>query len=382
MTEQSKLAGAPGSADLAEPRVSTFELFFDLVFVFAFTRVTGSLVDDPTWEDLGQAVLIFAMLWWAWGSYAWLTNAMPTDEVGPRLVVLLSMAAMLVVGLAVPDAFGSGAVAFALSYTVVIVLQSVLFAVAGGVLRGTLALVPTKGGTVLLLVAAGFAEGGIRTTLWVVAVALSYAGPYLVGVAAFTVRPGHFVERHGLIVIVALGESIVATGAGGDHDVDWSLATVVLVATVLVGGLWWSYFDAESGDAERALRQTAGVDRSRLARDVYSYLHIPLVLGVLLAAVGVEHTLARWGDPFDAVVAVAFGSGVALYYGALAAIRVRRGTRPHVTQLAPMVMAGFVAIAATKVPSIVSLASLAAAVLIAAWMEHRTTRPPLPATEA
>ena len=370
MSEAANISKASDTADLAEPRVSTFELFFDLVFVFALTGVTGSLAHDTTWEHFGQALLIFAVLWWAWGSYAWLTNAMATDEVVSRLVVLLGMGAMLVVGLAVPDAFGSSGVAFALGYLVVIVLQSVLFSVAGGAFRGTLALVPTKGGAALLLVAAGFADGAFRTALWVSAVALCYAGPFLVGVAEFTVRPSHFVERHGLIVIVALGESVVAIGAGGDHDVGWSLASAGLIAIVLVSGLWWSYFHAESGHAERALSEADGVDQSRLARDVYSYLHIPLVLGVVLTAVGIDQTFAARDEPLTTVAAVALGSGVAMYYAALAAIRVRRGARPRITQLALVVIAGLVVPAATKLPSIVSLATLAVAILIGTCAEH------------
>jgi low temperature requirement protein LtrA len=358
------------TADLAEPRVTTFELFFDLVFVFAFTGVTGSLARDTTWEHFGQAVLIFAVLWWAWGSYAWLTNAVATDEVGSRLVVLLAMAALLVVGLAVPDAFDSSGVAFGLGYLVVIVLQSVLFSAAGGALRGTLALAPTKGVAALLLVAAGFADGAFRTTLWVVAVALCYAGPYLVGVAEFTVRPSHFVERHELILIVALGESVVAIGAGGDHNVDWSLASAGLISIVLVSGLWWSYFHAESGHAEKALREADGVARARLARDVYSYLHIPLVLGVVLMSVGIEQTLAARDVPLDTVGAVSLGSGVAMYYAALAAIRVRRGAGPETTQIALVVIAGLVVPAATELASIVSLTALAVAILIATCVKH------------
>jgi low temperature requirement protein LtrA len=378
MSEVDTISTAPDAADVGDPRVSTFELFFDLVFVFAFTGVTGSLSRDATWDRLGQAVLVFAVLWWAWGSYAWLTNAMATDEVAARLVVLLVMSAMLVVGLAVPDAFGGSGAAFALGYLVVIVLHSVLFAVAGGALRGTLALVPTNGGAALLLVVAGFADGASRTTLWIVAVVLCYAGPYLAGVAEFTVRPSHFVERHGLIVIVALGESVVAIGAGGDHHVDWSLASAGLIAMVLVSGLWWSYFHVESAHAERALREADGIDQSRLARDIYSYLHIPLVLGVVLTAVGIKQTLAARDDPLDAIVAVALGSGVAMYYAALAAIRVRRGARPQITQLALVVVAGLVIPGATRLPAIASLAVLAVAIMIQASIGGATTATGVP----
>ena len=157
---------------------------------------------------------------------------------------------------------------------------------------------------------------------------------------------------------------------GGDHNVGWSLASAGLIAIVLVSGLWWSYFHAESGHTERALHEADGVEQSRLARDVYSYLHIPLVLGVALMAVGIKQTLAARDDPLDTIVAVALGSGVAMYYAALAAIRVRRGARPQMTQLALVVIVGLVVPAATKLPSILSLTTLAVAILIANCVKH------------
>jgi low temperature requirement protein LtrA len=357
-----------------DPRVSTFELFFDLVFVFALTRVTESLARDPSWSTLGQGVLIFAVLWWAWGAYAWLTNAMPTDEMVPRLVVLAAMAAMLVVALAVPTAFdvdaGDSSLAFALGYLVVIVLHDVLFAVAADDLASARPAIMRLGATnlagALLLLGAAFVDGHVQTGLWIAAVAVTYVGPYLTGVAGFTARPGHFAERHGLIVIIALGESIVALGAAGSPEVDGTLATAALLAIVLTGALWWAYFDREGEQVEATLRAADGPERSRLARDLYSYLHIPLVFGVVLTAVGMKQVLAHSDEHLEPVVAFALGGGVTLYFAALVALRLRCGRRPNAAQLAILPMAAVTMFMGTDVTGMTTLAVLAVLAMVAA----------------
>jgi low temperature requirement protein LtrA len=321
------------TASEPEARVSTLELFFDLVFVFGFTQITGAITRDPTGAGLARGVLVFAVLWWAWGAYAWLTNAVPTDERAHRLVVLAAMAAMLVTALAVPTAWDGGAVAFALGFLVVMILHMVLYVLAGAnpetTRRAIVRLAPSNVGGALLLVAAAFEDGRPRTALWAVATALLYAGPYLVGVTGLTVRARHLAERHGLIVIIALGESVVAIGAGGDEiSVDWLLAGTALLVMALVAGLWWVYFDHDAEGGERALMAAEGSERARLARDLYSYLHIPLVLGVVLAAVGIHEALVNTGEPLDPVFAGAFAAGVAVFFGGLAAMRLRLGARP------------------------------------------------------
>ena len=317
----------------SEARVSTLELFFDLVFVFAITQVTGAVSEAPTAVGLVRGVMVFAVLWWAWGAYAWLTNAVDTAETAPRAVLLASMGATLVTALAVPTAWGDGGLAFALGYLVVMALHAALFALAGenpaATRRAILRLAPTNLCAALLLVAAGLSDGTAQTALWVAAIAVNYAGPYITGVAGFTVHPGHFVERHGLIVIIALGESIVAIGAGRDEiTIDWALAGTSLAVMALVAGLWWDYFthDAEAG--ERALVRAQGHERARLARDLYSYLHVPLVLGIVFAAVGIHEVLAHDDEPLDPVFAGAYAGGVALYFAGLAGIRLRRGNPP------------------------------------------------------
>ena len=363
------------ASEASEARVSPLELFFDLVFVFAFTQVTGTLTADHTAAAVGRAVLVFAVLWWAWGAYAWLTNAVNTSETGPRLVILASTAAMLVTALAVPTAWGDGGVAFALGFLVVMTLHAVLYLLAGENPETTRAavirLAPTNIGAALVLVVAGLVDGTARTVLWVVAVAIVYLGPYVTGVAGFTVKPAHLAERHGLIVIIALGESVVAIGAGGDDiTVDWGLAGAALVVMALIVGLWWAYFDHEAEADEAALTAAEGVARARMARDVYSYLHIPLVLGVVFAAVGIHEALVHPGEPLDPVFAAAFAGGVVLYLGGLAAIRLRRGSRAGVPCLAALVVAAVMMWLGAEVDALVTAGVLAAAVLGVAYAER------------
>jgi low temperature requirement protein LtrA len=363
------------ASEAIEARVSPLELFFDLVFVFAFTQITGTLTDEHTAAGVGKAVLVFAVLWWSWGAYAWLTNAVRTSETGPRVVILVSTAAMLVTALAVPTAWGDGGLAFALGYLVVMTLHAVLYLQAGEypeTTRGAiLRLAPSNVAAALVLVAAGLVDGTARTVLWVVAVLVTYLGPYVTGVAGFTVRPAHLAERHGLIVIIALGESVVAIGAGGDEiTVDWALAGAALVVMALIVGLWWAYFDHEAEADEAALTAAEGVARAKLARDVYSYLHIPLVLGVVFAAVGIHEVLVHPGERLDPVFAAAFAAGVVLYLGGLAAIRLRRGSRPGLPCLVALAVAVAMVWLGAEVDALVTAGVLAVAVLGMAYAER------------
>jgi low temperature requirement protein LtrA len=366
-----------------ETRVSSFELFFDLVFVFAFTQVTASVAHDPTWAGLGHGVLAFAMLWWAWGAYAWLTNTVPTDQVAPRLVILAAMASMLVVALAVPGAFDDSGPAFGIAYMVVMVLHAALFALASATgdpevtRRAIMRLAATNLPAAAVLIVAGFADGTLQTGLWIATVAVTYAGPYITGVGGFTVSPAHFVERHGLIVLIALGESVVAIGAGQVEDVDAHVAATAVVAMALVAGLWWTYFDGEADLTEQALHQAEGHGRARLARDVYSFLHVPIVLGVVLVALGIKATLAHSSQLLDDVTATAVGVGVALYFAALTAIAVRRGSRPDIAYPAAAAIALVTIPLAQEIDAVWSLAALAAVAVGAAALSraHRVRQP-------
>ena len=324
------ISQSPESAPVqAEPRVSTHELFFDLTFVFAFTQITATLAGDTTWEGLAQGTLIFLTLWWCWGAYAWLTNALPPDRRLPRVVVLAAMVAMLFVALSVPGAFGDDGRVFAVAWIVAMVLHIALFALATEDTPSTRRAIARIGpsnltGGVILLIAA-YTDGPVQGVLWAVAIAVMYTAPYLTGVSGFTVHPAHFAERHGLIVIIALGESVVAIGVGaGDLTLNSSTIATGIVAMVLISALWWAYFDHEAADTEHVLTAAVGPERSRLAQDLYSYLHIPVVYGVILIALGLKKTLAHSNDSLDDVSAVALCGGVAAYIAGLVVIRWRR----------------------------------------------------------
>jgi low temperature requirement protein LtrA len=301
----------------AEHEVTPLELFFDLTFVFAMTQVTILLADDPTWGGVLRGMLVLAALWWAWSAYAWLTSTMDVDEGGVRLAMLASMGTMLIVALAVPGAFGDDAVLFGAAYLVVRVLHLVLYSIVGRDdpdLRGALLRVAPSGllGASLLVVA-GFLEGDARIAIWVVALAIDLMGPALVSLQGWRIAPEHFAERFGLIILIALGESLIAIGVGAGFELTVGVIVAAALGIVVVSALWWLYFDVAAILARRKLMQATGVDQARLALHSYTYLHLPMVAGIVLFALGLKTTLDDVGETLDTVPAVALCGGAALY---------------------------------------------------------------------
>ncbi|MGH3129131.1 MAG: low temperature requirement protein A [Gaiellaceae bacterium] len=302
----------------AEHQVTPLELFFDLTLVFAITQVTVMLADDPTWGGVFRGMLVLAALWWAWTAYAWLTSTLDVDEGGVRLVMLGSMAAMFGVALAVPGAFGDDALLFGVAYFLVRLLHLVLSGIVGRDdpdRRGAiLRYAPTALVGASLLVLAGFLEGDVRTAVWLVALAIDYLGPVVVGVGGgWRVAPEHFAERHGLIVLIALGESIIAIGIGAGLELDTGVIVAAALGIVVVSALWWLYFDVAAIIARRRLIQATGLELHRLALHAYSYMHLPLIAGIVLFALGLKTTVDHTGDPLATVPAVALCGGAALY---------------------------------------------------------------------
>jgi low temperature requirement protein LtrA len=304
--------------DGTEHRVTPLELLFDLVFVFAITQVTSQLADDPTWGGVLRGMLVLAALWWAWSTYAWLTSAIDVDEGGVRLVVLAAMGAMFGVALAVPGAFGDDAVLFGVAYLVVRLLHIVLSArVArrdrerlGALLR----FAPTAILGPLLIVLAGFLEGDAQIVVWVLALSIDYLGPVVIGVGrGWRVAPEHFAERHGLIVLIALGESMIAIGVGAGLELDTGVIVGAAFGIVVISALWWLYFDVAAIFARTRLIGATGIELHRLALYSYSYLHLPMVAGVVLFALGVKTTLDHVGEVLEVVPAVALCGGAAFY---------------------------------------------------------------------
>jgi low temperature requirement protein LtrA len=311
-----------------EQRVTPLELFFDLVFVFAITQVTLLMSDDPTWSGLGRGLLVLAALWWAWTGYAWLTNTLEPEEGPVRAGMFGAMAAMLVVALAVPEAFDADAVVFGVAYLIVRLLQLPLFAIVGkrdpDLLGDVLRMMPPAAVAPVLIVAAGFLDGNAQVTLWVIALVVDFLRVQIARGRGLRVSPAHFAERHGLIVIIALGESIVAIGMGAARV---SLTPGIIAAAVLgivaIAALWWAYFDVYAVGAQRQLSEAGGAARARFARDYYSYLHLPMIAGIVLFALGMKKTIEQVSDPLATVPAVALCGGLSLYFLSHVALRVR-----------------------------------------------------------
>jgi low temperature requirement protein LtrA len=302
----------------AEHQVTPLELFFDLVFVFAITQVTSLLAHDPTWGGVLRGMLVLAALWWAWTAYAWLTSTMDVDEGGVRLAMLASMCALLFAALAVPGVFGDDAVLFGVSYLLVRILHVVLYAIVGrddhDLLSAVLRFAPTAIFAASLLVLAGFLHGDARIAVWVIALAIDYLGPAIIGGGrGWRIAPEHFAERHGLIILIALGESIIALGVGASFDLVTRSLVAAALGIVVVSALWWLYFDVAAIIARRRLKQTSGAEQARLARDAYSYLHLPMVAGIVLFAFGLKVTIGNTGEELDIVPALGLCGGAALY---------------------------------------------------------------------
>jgi low temperature requirement protein LtrA len=307
----------PEETDQLEHAVTPLELFFDLVFVFAITQVTKLLTHEPNWHGVIRGLLVLAAIWWAWTGYAWLTSTLDVDEGGVRLMMLATMAAMLGVALAVPGAFKGDARLFGFSYLLVRCMHVVLYAYASrgdpDLLRALLRLAPTELLGASLIVVAGFLSGQARIAVWLVALAIDYIGPAVVDLGGWRIAPAHFAERHGLIVLIALGESIVAIGIGAGFALTTGSVAGAALGVVVISALWWLYFDVAAIFARRQLMQRSGVGQIRLARDAYSYFHLPLVAGIVFFAFGLKTTLHHVGDKLDTVPALAVCVGAALY---------------------------------------------------------------------
>jgi low temperature requirement protein LtrA len=345
-------------------RVTALELFFDLVFVLAITQCTALMAGEPTWTGLAKGVLVLGVLWWSWVGYAWLTSVVDPEEGAVRLVMFVVMAALLVVALCVPDAFGDTALLFACAYGIVRFGQIALFLLASRddpALRRSVS--GLAGGTALgvgLLVAAAFTDGWVQGALWLLALLLDMGEPYLFGSEGWRLRPGHFAERHGLIIIIALGESIVAIGVGASGEVDAGVVAAATLGMAVAAALWWLYFDVVALVAERRLSQAAvGREQNEIARDSYSYLHFPMVAGIVLLALGMKKTLAEVGEPLDVVPATALLGGTAVYLLAHVAFRLRNLHTINKQRLACAVLLLALIPAAVELPALATLAILA-----------------------
>src|SRR5829696_4497607 len=346
-----------------EDRVLPLELFFDLVFVLALTQCTTLMSENTTWEGLGQGMLILALLWWSWTAYAWLTSVVDPEEGGVRIALFAAMTGFLVAAICVPEAFGSLATEFVVAYGAVRIAQIFLLAIAGrddpSFRRSVTGLGIGTAVGIALLVLGSFLDPGLQAAVWGLALILDMGEPYLFGSEGWHLVPGHFAERHGLIVIIALGESIVAIGLGAGSHLTWGIAAAAALGIGVVAALWWTYFDIVAlVSARRLIRAPEGKVRNELARDSYSYIHFLLVAGVNLLALGLKKGLGHPSDALEDVPAFALVGGVTVYLLGLVAFRYRhiRTVNRHRFGLALLLLALFPV--ATEVSALVMLGLL------------------------
>ena len=353
--------------------VTTFELFFDLVFVFAVTQVTAFMVHQGDGIGVVRGLLLLALLWWSWSAYAWLGNQARADEGLTRAGMIIAMAAMFVVALAVPEAWGdrSGGVdgplvlvgAYALARIVHLLVYNAAALGDEGLRRQVaITFVPMLAGTALLF-AGAIVGGAAQTALFAAGLGADLAGTYVTSREGnWRIHsPSHWTERHGLFIILAIGESIVAIGVGAAQlPISIPLLAGAVLGVLVSVCLWWLYFDIVSLAAEHVFLDATPADRARIAVDAYTYLHFPLVAGIVLAAVGVEEVLAHAGDgdALGGFPAAALAGGLALYLAGHLAFK----RRMHGTLNAGRIVASLALVA--SIPACAALPPLAALALV------------------
>jgi low temperature requirement protein LtrA len=337
------------------------ELFFDLVFTFAMSQVTALMLHDPSPRGFGHAALALLAVWWAWVGYTWLINTFDTANVWHEAVVIAAMAAMLVAAAALPTAFSSGALVFAIALLAVRLIQVAKFVAYSSddadLRRSVRRIVPAFVAAPACIVAAAFVESPGRELLWVAAALIDYGAPAVLGLGGFRVSPSYFVSRHGSIIIIALGEAIVELGAGARDLHRFEVIAALVLGVAIMATFWWTYFGLAAG-AEQRLDEVTGTERAHLARDAYSYLHLPLVASIMLFAVGAHAAVAHAMDPLPLLPAIALAGGTALFYLGDVAYR----WRDHRQVPIDRAVAGLVA--AATLPALLHMPAIAALALL------------------
>jgi low temperature requirement protein LtrA len=357
-------------------RVTPLELFFDLVFVLAITQCTALMSHDQTWSGLAQGLLILGVLWWAWVGYSWLTSVIDPEAGAVRLVIFVAMAALLIVSLCVQQAFDNLALTFALGIGAFRTAHIALFWLAGAddkdLQRSVIGLAASTAVAVGILALASLFDGLAQGTLWALAIFLDMAGPYFFGAEGWKLVPGHFAERHGLIVIIALGESIVAIGIGASGALDLGIGTAAVLGIFLAAALWWTYFDVVALISARRLGEAeVGRVQNELARDSYSYIHLLMVAGIVLMAFGMKVTIGHYDEHLHDVPAFALLGGLAAYLLGLVAFRWRHVHSLNRHRLGLAIVLLFLVPVATAVPALVSVAICVALIWAMIVYEHR-----------
>ena len=356
------------------------ELFFDLAFVFAFSQLVGLLLDSPTWNGVGQAALIFLMLWLPWTQFTWSANAVPGNSRVVRVLFLVATAASVPMVASVQTAFDSSGALFAVPLAVIFLTALALMVVGlpndSQVYQSALRYGGPNLVAMSVIVIGGFLDGDTRVMAWMLGVAIVFYATLRAGGSEWILRSQHFAERHALILIVALGEVIVALGnsvvvpldnAGGFP----AESVVALVAAgAFAGLLWWAYFDRVQPAFEHRTEQTPPSDRGRFARDLYTYAHAPIVAGVILSAVAMEEMALHPNDPLPTAYRAMGAAGILCYFGGIG-IGVWRafGVIARERLAAVLLIAGLM-VAARNVDGVVLLVGLVIILLAALIAEH------------
>ena len=368
---QSLKVAAPG----ADEGVTTLELFFDLVFVFAVTQLTQLLLASDGAGGYGRAALVLAVTWWMYDGYAWLSNNVDPRTTSTRLPMLVAMACFLVMAIATPEAFGDAAWAFAIAYLVVVLVHAASFArsTVGGSAVAVRGILPVNLAAALCLVGAAAAGEDHGWIGWVAAVSVLGLSVALRREAGFTIRPGHFAERHQLLIIIALGETVVATGVGAqDHITDAAVLTAAILSLALIAAMWWVYF---TGDDERALERLEASPPERMSSDAlwaYGLAHPVMIAGLVMVAAGLHEVVHAPGHHLAARWAWTMAGGLAVYLAGEAMFRRRLGGGP----VAPTLLAGAACLLTvplgTAGSGLAQLAGLTA--LLVVWLVLRAAR--------
>jgi low temperature requirement protein LtrA len=335
------------------------------------------MADKPTWQGVAEGLLILGLMWWAWGGYTWLTSVIDPEEGEVRIAFFAAMAGLLVVALCVPGAFGDEGLLFACAYTVVRYAQVALLYIAdredSALRANTVRLAIGTSVGCGLLIAGSFAGEDLQVGLWALALALDMLGPYLYSAEGWRLHPHHFAERHGLIVIIALGESIVAIGVGVTAEIDAGVVAAAVAGTAIAAALWWLYFDIVALVAERRLAAAEpGRIQNEMARDSYSYLHFPMVAGIILVALGMKKTLGDTDAALKLVPAAALLGGAATYLLAHVAFRWRHIHSVNRQRLLVAILLLALVPLATEVASLIAVAGLAAILVLLIVYETRS----------
>ncbi|MEU8923161.1 low temperature requirement protein A [Kitasatospora sp. NPDC048545] len=377
--------GAPGSVETAEAtgtaepalKVAPLELFLDLVFVFTVTQLTGSLVHHLTPGGFAQVLVMLAVIWWMYDAFIWLTNAMPPRTHGRRGLLMLAMGAFLVISLSVPHAFEGSGAAFGWAYLVVVAVHTGMFVAAGVSPAAVLRMGASNLAVGTLVVTGGYLTGTVQLGFWTVAFAMQFVTPWVAGLPEFRLRADHFVERHGLIMIIAFGESVIAIGIGaGTADPGPALIAVALLGLTVCVGLWWAYFGHDDdARAERRMAALPSAARNRAAVSVYYLGHFGLLLGVLLFAAGVKSAVGHPGAATGFAQAAALAGGTSLYLLVNTALRGFFGLRPNLPRLlGALFVAGTVPLG-TRVSALVQVGVVVA--VLAAVFGYEACRYPV-----